>query len=98
VIGGTSAVAPLWAGLITRINQQMGHRAGFVNPTLYANPAAFNDVELKNNRVSSQTGNENLGYDATQGWDACSGLGSPIGTAVARALAAAPAAAVLQHA
>lgn len=97
VIGGTSAVAPLWAGLITRINQQMGHRAGFVNPTLYANPAAFNDVELKSNRVSSQTGHENLGYDAIQGWDASSGLGSPIGTAVAGALAAAPAA-VLQTA
>jgi kumamolisin len=98
VIGGTSAVAPLWAGLITRINQQMGHHAGFVNPTLYANPAAFNDVQLGSNRVSSQGGHEDLGYDATRGWDACTGLGSPIGTAVAAALAAAPAAAVLQPA
>lgn len=97
VIGGTSAVAPLWAGLITRINQKLGHSVGFVNATLYGNPGAFNDVQLGNNRVSSQNGPQNLGYDATPGWDACTGLGSPIGTAVAAALAAAPAA-VLQPA
>ncbi len=38
VVGGTSAVAPLWAGLIALINQQRGTPVGFVNPTLYANP------------------------------------------------------------
>lgn len=36
VVGGTSAVAPLWAGLIARVNQQLGRRVGFVNPALYA--------------------------------------------------------------
>jgi kumamolisin len=91
VIGGTSAVAPLWAGLIIRINQIIGGRVGFVNPTLYANPGAFNDITLGNNRVSSQGGNENLGYDAKPGWDACSGLGSPKGSAVLAALKAAAA-------
>ena len=82
VIGGTSAVAPLWAGLITRINQILGKPVGFVNATLYANPGAFNDITLGNNRVSSPGGSENLGYDATPGWDACTGLGSPNGNAV----------------
>ena len=91
VIGGTSAVAPLWAGLIARINQALGKRVGFVNATLYSNPAAFNDITAGNNRVSSQGGSENLGYDATQGWDACTGLGSPKGNAVLAALRAAAA-------
>ena len=91
VIGGTSAVAPLWAGLITRINQTIGKPVGFVNATLYANPAAFNDITIGNNRVSSAGGSENLGYDATPGWDACTGLGSPIGKAVLAALRAAAA-------
>ncbi len=91
VIGGTSAVAPLWAGLIARINQAIGQPVGFVNATLYANPGAFNDITLGNNRVSSQGGDENLGYDATPGWDGCSGLGSPKGNAILTALKSAPA-------
>ena len=96
VVGGTSAVAPLWAGLIARINQNLGARVGFVNPILYATPAAFNDVKLQNNRVSSQGGSENLGYDAAPGWDACSGLGSPIGGAVQAALKQAAATVAVQ--
>ena len=50
---GPSAVAPLWAGLITRINQILGKPVGFVNATLYAYPNAFNDITLGSNRVSS---------------------------------------------
>ena len=43
--GGTSAVAPLWAGLIARINQKLGGRVGFINPQIYALPyRAANDV------------------------------------------------------
>jgi kumamolisin len=91
VIGGTSAVAPLRAGLITRINQSIGKPVGFVNATLYANPQAFNDITIGNNRVSSSGGSENLGYDTTPGWDACTGLGSPNGNAVLAALQAATA-------
>ncbi len=91
ITGGTSAVAPLWAGLITRINQILGKPVGFVNATLYAYPNAFNDITLGSNRVSSSGGSENLGYDATKGWDACTGLGSPIGTAVLAALRSAAA-------
>ncbi len=80
VIGGTSAVAPLWAGLIALINQSMGKPVGFINPLLYkANEAAdFNDVKSGNNGA----------YAAGTGWDACTGLGSPKGAQIAEALGA----------
>ena len=72
VIGGTSAVAPLWAGLIARINAQRGTRVGFVNPKLYQNLGALNDI---------RTG-DNGDYEASAGWDACTGLGTPIGSRI----------------
>jgi kumamolisin len=77
VIGGTSAVAPLWAGLIARINAATGNPVGLVNPMLYGNPAAMNDVTQGNNGD----------YSAAIGWDACTGLGSPNGTQIATVLA-----------
>lgn len=76
VIGGTSAVAPLWAGLIARINSAAGHPAGFINPRLYRTPSALNDI----------TGGNNGGFAASPGWDACTGLGSPNGTQIAAVL------------
>jgi kumamolisin len=82
-IGGTSAVAPLWAGLLALINQKLGRRVGFINPLLYAKGAgAFHDVKEGNNRVGSQK----VGYDARQGWDACTGLGTPDGEKVLQVL------------
>jgi kumamolisin len=70
VIGGTSAVAPLWAGLIAVANQQNGKSAGFIQPAIYAKAkgGAFRDTTQGNN------GN----FQARAGWDACTGLGSPI--------------------
>lgn len=70
VIGGTSAVAPLWAGLIALANQQNGKTAGFINPVIYTAKAkpAFRDITQGNNGA----------FNATNGWDACTGLGSPI--------------------
>lgn len=76
VVGGTSAVAPLWAGLIAIVNQLKGSPVGFINPTLYASPNAFNDIISGNNGA----------FSAGPGWDACTGMGSPIGTAIATAL------------
>ena len=76
VVGGTSAVAPLWAGLIALINQQRGTPVGFANPTLYQNPNAFHDI----------TQGTNGDFSAGPGWDACTGLGSPNGTAVSSTL------------
>jgi len=69
VIGGTSAVAPLWAALIVRINQTSGNAAGYLNPQLYKSPQAFRDITQGNNGD----------FAATVGWDACTGLGSPNG-------------------
>ncbi|MDQ6598935.1 peptidase S53 [Bacillus salipaludis] len=85
VFGGTSAVAPLWAGLIALINQQLGHPVGFLNPTLYNLPAsskAFHDIKTGNN-ISS---NERDAYKAKKGWDPVSGLGSPNGINLLNAL------------
>jgi kumamolisin len=74
VIGGTSAVAPLWAGLIALANQQNGSSAGFIQPLIYAAKAAsaFNDI----------TSGNNGSFSAGPGWDACTGLGSPIGAKI----------------
>jgi len=74
VIGGTSAVAPLWAGLFALINQALGANVGYVNALLYAAKAeaTFHDVTSGNN------GN----YSAGPGWDACTGLGTPNGAAL----------------
>ena len=87
-IGGTSAVAPLWAALIARINQRLGRRVGFINPKLYALPAgspALREITVGNNRVSSGQYPE-VGYDAAPGWDPCTGLGTPNGVELAKIL------------
>jgi kumamolisin len=76
VVGGTSAVAPLWAGLIARINAAAGKPAGFLNPKLYGAKTAGNDITKGNNGS----------FEASAGWDACTGLGSPDGAKVAAAL------------
>jgi kumamolisin len=77
-VGGTSAVAPLWAGLIARINQGLGKPAGFINPLLYAAPAnaTFRDITQGNNGD----------YKAGKGWDACTGLGTPNGQSLLQTL------------
>lgn len=70
-MGGTSAVAPLWAALVARLNGALGVRVGFLNPLLYSAAAAglFQDI----------TEGTNGDFVAGEGWDACSGLGSPNG-------------------
>jgi kumamolisin len=83
VIGGTSAVAPLWAGLVAVANQQLGTQVGFIQPAIYAAKAApaFNDITQGNNGA----------FSAAPGWDACSGLGSPIASKLIPLLAPASA-------
>lgn len=76
VVGGTSAVAPLWAALMALINQMKGTPVGFVNPTLYGDAKDFRDITKGNNGA----------FSAGPGWDACTGLGSPNGAAIAGAL------------
>lgn len=80
MVGGTSAVAPLWAALITLVNQQRVQNGestvGFVNALLYAATGDFNDITQGNNGS----------FSAGPGWDACTGLGSPNGQAVTTTL------------
>ncbi|SDP41229.1 kumamolisin [Nakamurella panacisegetis] len=78
VIGGTSAVAPLWAALTARLVQALGRPLGQMQPVLYAGVAAgvvqpgFRDI------VTGSNGQ----YQAGAGWDACTGLGVPDGDAL----------------
>jgi kumamolisin len=87
-IGGTSAVAPLWAGLIALINQAIGARVGFLNTLLYTRigpNGVLRDITNGNNGLSNvKVMNSNqlvdiAGYSAGTGWDASTGWGSPNG-------------------
>ncbi len=82
-IGGTSAVAPLWAGLTALLNQALGKPVGFFNPLLYqiGGKGILHDITSGNNDLTN-TG----GYPAGPGWDACTGWGSPDGTKLLQAL------------
>ena len=82
---GTSAVAPLLAGLMGRVNTLSNQRVGFINSTIYASSGAFSDITSGNNAAPAS-----VGYSATAGWDACTGLGRPIGTAFAALFPALP--------
>lgn len=77
VIGGTSAVAPLWAGLVACMNSSLGKPVGLLNPLLYG-PAgtAIRDITSGNNGA----------YQAGPGWDPVTGLGSPHGKKLLAAL------------
>jgi len=73
---GTSASCPVVAGLVAKLNdKRLGagmSPMGFVNPFLYANPGAFQDVIYGENK-----GDGFAGFRATSGWDAATGLGTP---------------------
>jgi len=86
VVGGTSVVAPLWAGLLALINQAGSQTVGFLNEKIYSIPAeadSFHDIVAGDNDASGQGGP----YQARSGWDACTGLGSPNGVKLAASLA-----------
>ena len=82
---GTSASAPLWAGLIAVVNAGLGANLGFVNPALYAaGSTGFHDI-LGAPGPADNGLNGVSGYPAGPGWDACTGWGSPNGTALMNA-------------
>ncbi len=86
IVGGTSASSPLWASLIARINALNGARTGNFNALLYSQigPAkVLTDITVGNNDTDGLLGGN---YAAGQGWDACSGWGTPGGTALQLAL------------
>ena len=79
VVGGTSAVAPLYAALTALAIARGGSPLGFINPRLYSlGAAAFRDITSGNNGA----------YQAAAGWDPCTGLGSPKAAAVISSLVA----------
>ncbi|MCJ1306671.1 hypothetical protein MMC25_000314 [Agyrium rufum] len=75
-VGGTSASSPIFAGIVTLLNEARITAGkgpiGFLNPTLYANPGAFNDIT-----IGSNPGCGTGGFNATPGWDPVTGLGTP---------------------
>jgi kumamolisin len=81
-VGGTSAAAPLWASLITLFNADLGTPVGYLNPTLYGlQQDPLRDIVEGNNAAPGGDG-----YEARQGWDACTGFGSPGASALLAAL------------
>ena len=86
--GGTSAAAPLYAGLFAQINAALGTPVGFVNPVLYA---LGNTVcaQVNGNTIGSPINNSFngvTGYLADSGWNACTGWGTINGQALLAAL------------
>jgi kumamolisin len=89
--GGTSFAAPMWAGYLALVNQQVvangGSTLGFINPAIYSlglssgYDAAFHDI------TSGSSSNGEQGYPAVTGYDLATGWGSPNGTALIKALA-----------
>lgn len=75
-VGGTSASAPIFAGIVTLLNEARlaagKGPVGFLNPTLYAHPEAFTDITM-----GSNPGCGTAGFNATPGWDPVTGLGTP---------------------
>jgi len=79
-VGGTSASTPTWGAIISLLNEEClsasggSKTLGFVNPLLYQNADAFNDITTGSNAVGE---NRASGWKCTQGWDAVTGLGTP---------------------
>jgi subtilase family serine protease len=80
--GGTSASAPIWAGMIALADQYAGRHLGFVNPALYRiargprNHQAFHDITTGSNTAKFPP-KTFQGYRAAPGWDPVTGWGSP---------------------
>ncbi|HEX3628727.1 MAG TPA: protease pro-enzyme activation domain-containing protein [Verrucomicrobiae bacterium] len=95
-VGGTSCAAPLWAAFTALVNQQAiaegETTVGFINPAIYAiglgvnYTNCFHDITTGNNN-NATVGNE---YNATNGFDLCTGWGTPTGSNLINALTAPP--------
>ena len=87
-IGGTSAGAPVMAGVVALLNQMTGTTQGNINPRLYQLAAistdVYHDITSGNNQVSCRTippsancpSSGIMGYSAGPGYDLVTGLGS----------------------
>jgi kumamolisin len=85
-IGGTSAVAPLYAGLVALLNEALGQPVGELAPKLYTAPdTVFGDITPPGDNSTpktADTGPARKGYPVEAGWDACTGRGSLRGSAL----------------
>jgi tripeptidyl-peptidase I len=76
LVGGTSCSSPIFSSVIALLNNELLDAGksplGFLNPWIYANPQAFNDITTGNN-----PGCGTQGFPATTGWDPVTGMGSP---------------------
>ena len=82
VIGGTSASAPAFAGMVSLLNEarfRAGKKQlGFLSPLLYSMDASnFNDITVGSNRISGMGVRLSQGYDCVKGWDPVTGFGTP---------------------
>lgn len=81
-VGGTSASTPAFSGIVSLLNEariQKGKKAlGFLNPFIYQNKDCFKDVTLGTNAIGRGTGPIKYGFNATEGWDPATGLGTPL--------------------
>ena len=80
-VGGTSASTPLFAGLVSLLNDARVSKGkkpmGFLNPFIYSNPQAFTDVTVGNNAIDRSGSPAKYGFQCTKGWDPVSGMGTP---------------------
>lgn len=79
VIGGTSAVAPMWAALACCLSEALGKNVGFLPPLLYPLASGFRDISSGNNGVF-------IARSGKSAYDCCTGLGVPVGSALLAAL------------
>ncbi|MFI1498654.1 protease pro-enzyme activation domain-containing protein [Streptomyces platensis] len=82
VIGGTSAVAPLWAALTCRLVESLGRPLGMLHPLLYAGVTPGHTSRGFREIIEGSNG----AFRAGRGWNACTGLGVPDGQELLAAL------------
>merc|ERR1712157_136876 len=80
--GGTSASTPVFAGMVSLLNEariKAGKPAmGYLNKFLYQNSDAFTDVTVGTNAIGRGNGPIKYGFKCAKGWDPATGLGTPI--------------------
>lgn len=81
--GGTSAVGPVWSALLARLAQALGRPFGLLQPLVYPTVAGQTAYPGFRGIVEGT----NFAYNANPGWNACTGLGVPQGTALLNHLA-----------
>jgi kumamolisin len=80
-MGGTSSSAPLWASLVAMLNEKLNRNVGYLNPYLYGD-------EVRKAMLDIVRGRSGKRFQASKGWDACTGLGRPVAQALLDVLSA----------